>query len=170
VDVTNTGKVTGKEVVQVYVRDMQATFARPEKELKAFAKVELKPGQKKTVTFTLDREAFWHFDSGRNAWHTESGEFEVWVGASSRDVREKRSVILEPAPRTSRLHAGLPVKTLFADPAALAVIKKFSGGAAMTGDMLQVADLSLDEISARFPEALPAGKLAQIESELIKIP
>ncbi len=115
VDVTNTGKVTGQEVVQLYVHDVKATFARPEKELKAFAKVELKPKQTKTVSFTLDREAFWHFDSGRNAWSTESGEYEVWVGGSSRDVREKRSVILEPEARTSRLHAGIPVKVLLED-------------------------------------------------------
>ena len=59
---TNTGKVAGKEIVQLYVHDVKSTFARPEKELKAFAKVELKPKQKKTVTLTLDREAFWHFD------------------------------------------------------------------------------------------------------------
>ena len=50
VDVTNTGKVKGKEVIQLYVRDVKSTFARPEKELKAFDKVELKPGQKKTIT------------------------------------------------------------------------------------------------------------------------
>jgi beta-glucosidase len=67
VDVTNTGKVAGKEIVQLYVRDVEAAFARPEKELKAFEKVELKPRQKKTVTFTLDREAFWYFDTAKNA-------------------------------------------------------------------------------------------------------
>jgi len=94
VDVRNSGKIKGKEVVQLYVHDVKASFARPEKELKAFTKVELKPKQKKTITFTLDREAFWHFDTGSNKWNTESGEFEVWVGGSSRDVREKRSVIL----------------------------------------------------------------------------
>jgi len=96
VDVTNTGKVTGKEIVQLYVHDVKSTFARPEKELKAFAKIELKPKQKKTVTLTLDREAFWYFDTAANAWAIESGEFEVLVGGSSRDIREKRSVIVEP--------------------------------------------------------------------------
>jgi beta-glucosidase len=98
VDVTNTGKVAGKEVVQLYVHDVKSTFARPEKELKAFAKVELKPKQTKTVTFTLDHEAFWYFDVDLNRWTTEAGEFEVWVGASSRDVRAKQSVILELEP------------------------------------------------------------------------
>ncbi|HLF73615.1 MAG TPA: glycoside hydrolase family 3 C-terminal domain-containing protein [Anaerolineales bacterium] len=100
VDVTNTGKIAGQEIVQLYVRDVKSTFARPEKELKGFVKVELKPKQAKTVMFTLDREAFWYFDTLKNAWNTEPGEFEVWVGASSRDIREKRTVILEPEPRT----------------------------------------------------------------------
>jgi beta-glucosidase len=87
VDVTNTGKITGKEIAQLYVRDVKSTFARPEKELKAFEKVELKPKQTKTVTFTLDREAFWYFDTVKNAWSIEPGEFELLVGASSRDIR-----------------------------------------------------------------------------------
>lgn len=95
VDVTNTGKVTGKEIVQLYVHDVQSTFARPEKELKAFDKVELKPGQKKTVTFTLDKEAFWYFDTASNGWATEQGEFEILIGASSKDIRLSDTVVLE---------------------------------------------------------------------------
>ncbi len=90
VDVTNTGKVAGKEVIQLYVRDVKSTVARPEKELKAFAKVELAPKQTRTVTFTLDREAFWYFDVTRNTWATEPGDFEILVGSSSRDIRLKR--------------------------------------------------------------------------------
>ena len=87
VDVTNTGKVTGKEVVQLYVRDVKSTFARPEKELKAFSKVALEPSETKTVTFTLDKEAFWYFDTSKNAWFVEPGDFEILVGSSSRDIR-----------------------------------------------------------------------------------
>jgi beta-glucosidase len=49
--------------------------------------VELKPKQTKTITFTLDREAFWYFDAVKNAWSMEPGEFEILVGASSRDIR-----------------------------------------------------------------------------------
>ena len=169
VDVTNAGKVAGKEVVQVYVHDVKSSFARPEKELKAFAKVELKPKQTKTVAFTLDREAFWYFDEGRNAWNTESGEYEVWVGASSRDVREKRSVILEPEPRTSRLHTGLSIKMLLADKDARAALSKFTSGPLLMGDISKTPDLSLDEIAATYPDALPATRLAQIEKELAKI-
>jgi beta-glucosidase len=89
VDITNTGKVAGKEIVQLYVHDVKSTFARPEKELKAFEKIELKPKQTKTVTFVLDREAFWYFNDAKNTWDTEAGEFEILVGASSRDIRSR---------------------------------------------------------------------------------
>jgi len=169
VDVTNTGKVAGKEVVQLYVHDVKSTFARPDKELKAFYKVELKPKQTKTVTFTLDREAFWYFDETKNAWNTEAGEFEVLVGGSSRDVSEKRSIILEPEPRTSRLHIGLPIKTLLSDAAAREVLSKSFAGPLMMGDISQVEDLSLEQISVNYPNVVRPAMLIQIENELIKI-
>jgi beta-glucosidase len=94
VDVTNTGRVAGREIVQLYVHDVKSTFARPEKELKAFQKVELKPKQTKTLTFTLDREAFWHFNDAKNKWDHEAGEFEILIGASSRDIRLQESFTL----------------------------------------------------------------------------
>ena len=169
VDVTNTGKVAGKEIVQLYVRDVKSTFARPEKELKGFAKVELKPRQKKTVTFTLDREAFWYFDTGRNAWNTEPGEFEVWVGASSRDIREKRSVALEAEPHNTRLHVGVAIKTLLSDKDARAVLSKFLGSALAMNDSNAAGEMTLEQVSANFPDFLQPSLLVQIDNELVKI-
>jgi beta-glucosidase len=93
-DVTNTGKRTGKEVVQVYVRDVYCSLARPEKELKAFAKIELAPRETKTVTLHLDREAFWFYNPARNGWVTEPGEMEVLIGSSSRDLRLREKFML----------------------------------------------------------------------------
>ena len=87
VDITNTGKLAGKEVVQVYVHDKQSTLARPIKELKRFAKVDLSPGETRTVTFTLDRAALAYWDDAQHAWVAEAGEFEVLVGSSSQDIR-----------------------------------------------------------------------------------
>ena len=87
VDVTNTGSRAGQEVVQVYVRDVQASLARPEKELKAFAKVALVPGEKKTIHFTLDQAALAYYDPARPGWVAEAGEFRVLIGSSSRDIR-----------------------------------------------------------------------------------
>ncbi len=169
VDVINTGKVTGKEIVQLYVRDVQSTFARPEKELKAFAKVELKPKQKKTVTFTLDREAFWYFDVVRNAWSTEPGEFEILVGASSRDVREKRSVVLDSETSSSRFHTGLAVKVLLENPESRAVISKHIGGFRLMEDLEIPANMSFDLAASKYPHFVSQKLLATIDRDLAKI-
>jgi beta-glucosidase len=87
VDVTNSGSRAGKEVIQLYVRDVESRLVRPEKELKAFAKVALKPGETQTVTLTLDERALSFYDDAQAQWAAEAGEFEVLVGASSRDIR-----------------------------------------------------------------------------------
>ncbi len=94
VDVTNTGLRAGKEVVQLYVRDEQARLQRPEKELKAFAKVALEPGERQTVTLSIDKEALAYFDDRAHTWVAEAGEFEVLVGASSQDIRAKATFML----------------------------------------------------------------------------
>ena len=169
VDVTNTGKVAGKEVVQLYVRDVQSSVARPEKELKAFTKVELAPKQTKTVTFTLDREAFWFFDVNRNTWTTEPGEFEILVGASSRDIRLKESFTLVPAPRSSRLHTGLTVQTLLDDPDGRAVLSKHIGGFLLMADMSMANDMTLEQIAANHPTFVSPSLLTQIGDDLAKV-
>jgi beta-glucosidase len=87
VDVTNTGSVTGKEIVQVYVHDHKSELVRPEKELKGFAKVELQPGETKTVSFELDFRAFAYYHPTYQQWITEDGEFDILFGASSADIR-----------------------------------------------------------------------------------
>ncbi|MBC6989548.1 glycoside hydrolase family 3 C-terminal domain-containing protein [Hymenobacter sp. BT491] len=92
--VTNNGKTSGAEVVQVYVKDEQAAVKRPEKELKAFQKVFLKPGESKTVTMTLDTNAFQYYDEGKKQWVLEPGKFDVLVGSSSRDIRLTGNVTL----------------------------------------------------------------------------
>ncbi len=87
--VTNTGAFEGKEVTQLYVSDRHSSLARPPKELKGFAKVALKPGESKTVSFTLDRRALSFYDPSRKSWVAEPGEFEILVGGSSRDIRAR---------------------------------------------------------------------------------
>ncbi|NWG07648.1 MAG: glycoside hydrolase family 3 C-terminal domain-containing protein [Chloroflexi bacterium] len=169
VDVTNTGRVAGREVVQLYVRDVQSTFARPEKELKAFAKVELKPKQTRTVTFTLDREAFWYFDVVRNKWNTEPGEFEILVGASSRDIRLSGTVTLEPEPRASRFHTGLTIRALLDNPESRAIVAKHAGGFLLMEDMSMAIDMTLEQVSANHPNFISPELLAKIEKDLAQI-
>jgi len=87
VDVTNTGAVAGKEVVQVYVHDRRSKLVRPPKELKGFAKVALQPGETKTVTIPLDFRAFAYYHPGYRQWVAEDGEFDILIAASAADVR-----------------------------------------------------------------------------------
>ena len=92
--VTNTGPVAGAEVVQVYVKDEQAAVKRPEKELKGFQKVFLSPGETKTVTLTLESDAFQYYDETKKQWVLEPGKFDILVGSSSRDIRLTGTVTL----------------------------------------------------------------------------
>ncbi len=88
VDITNTGKVFGKEVVQLYVKNFDNEFVmRPVKELRGYDKVALEPGETKTVTFKLGKRAFAYYDTGIGDWFVESGEYEILIAASSRDIR-----------------------------------------------------------------------------------
>ncbi|HAJ38870.1 MAG TPA: glycosyl hydrolase [Chloroflexi bacterium] len=95
VDVTNTGAMAGKEIVQIYVHDRHCQFARPEKELKGFAKVELQPGETKTVTLALDFRAFAFWHPGHKQWVAEAGEFDILIGASAADIRASVPVTLQ---------------------------------------------------------------------------
>ncbi len=89
VSVKNTGSRAGAEVVQVYIHDVKSSVERPVKELKAFQRVDLKPGEEQVVTMTLDRRSMWFYDPLVKDWAAEPGEFDVLVGASSRDIRLK---------------------------------------------------------------------------------
>jgi len=89
VEITNTGQQVGKEIVQLYIRDQHASLQRPEKELKAFAKVQLEPGERKTVTLSIGRDVLSYYDDLAHNWVAEAGEFEVLIGSSSQDIRAR---------------------------------------------------------------------------------
>ena len=95
VDVTNTGKRTGKTVVQLYVGDRECEVFRPVRELKDFAKISLEPGETKTVTFTLSKRAFAYWNVKLHDWFVESGAFTVEIGRSSRDIALSAEVYVE---------------------------------------------------------------------------
>jgi beta-glucosidase len=93
-EIANRGERAGQEVVQLYVRDPLSRLARPEKELKAFAKVSLEPGQSTRVSFVLDDRALACWDPSTSAWVAEPGEFELLAGSSSRDIRSRAGFVL----------------------------------------------------------------------------
>jgi len=86
-EVANTGNQDGAEVAQVYVADKHSKIERPVKELKGFAKVNLRAGEKQRVTLKLDRRALSYYDVRSKQWRVDPGDFEVLVGSSSEDIR-----------------------------------------------------------------------------------
>ncbi|WP_300698102.1 glycoside hydrolase family 3 C-terminal domain-containing protein [uncultured Bacteroides sp.] len=85
--VKNTGAVAGKEIVQLYIGDEEASVPRPVKELKGFQKVELLPGEEKEVVFTITDNDLKFFDAAAHAWKAEPGKFKAYIAASATDVR-----------------------------------------------------------------------------------
>jgi len=150
--ITNTGAVAGKEVVQLYVGDAESTVARPVRELCGFAKVALEPGQTTTVTMILTARDLSFWSSVHRQWVLEEGQFELAVGASSRDLRLRRTVYID-APRLATPLG--PMSTLqewLADPdGAMALAGLFA--AAPSG-------LELDENVLRMMGAFPLSTLA----------
>jgi len=92
VKVKNVGSLPGKEIVQLYVRDIESSVIRPEKELKGFEEVELQPGEEKAVTFTLGKRAFAYYNVDIKDWYVETGDFEILVGRSSRDILLRETI------------------------------------------------------------------------------
>ena len=139
VDVTNTGKLPGKEVVQLYVGDCESSVFRPVRELKGFEKVALQPGETKTVSFTLGKRAFAYWNVALHDWHVESGAFTIEIGRSSRDIALSKTINVES---TVEVPAHFTVNSIFADfmksPKAMAVlapiVEEMAHGMGMGGD------------------------------------
>lgn len=144
VDVTNTGKVAGKEVVQLYVADKNGTFGRPLKELKGFAKVELAPGETKTVSMTVTARDLSYYSVDLGDWYAPSGTYEVLVGHASDDIRLTAELQFTTA-KLLPLHVdgATTIGELMADPRTAPVVAQmmqqamqgFGGGedASLTG-------------------------------------
>lgn len=94
VTVRNTGSRAGAEVMQLYVKDMECSVIRPDKELKGFQKVMLQPGESKDVIITLPVDAFRFFDEKKMEWVLEPGKFQIMAGSSSRDIRLTKEIEL----------------------------------------------------------------------------
>jgi beta-glucosidase len=101
--VTNTGKVAGSDVVQLYVACNDSKIIRAEQELKGFEKVFLGPGESKEVSFTLSKRDFAYYNTASSIWHVESGDYEIRVGASSQGIHLKENVNVQ-----STVEAPLP--------------------------------------------------------------
>lgn len=117
VDVTNTGDIAGKEIVQLYVKDCTDSTIRPEKELKNFEKIALEPGETKTVIMELDKRSFAWYNTNLNDWFAASGDYHILVGASSRDIRLVGTIHLNSSQQLPmHVHMNTILGELFHDP------------------------------------------------------
>ncbi|HAB61323.1 MAG TPA: glycosyl hydrolase [Lachnospiraceae bacterium] len=112
VDVTNTGDMAGKEVIQLYVAEKESAVIRPEKELRDFTKVKLEPGETKTVEFELTSRAFAYWNTQIHNWYVETGEFDILIGKSSRDIVLSKTVEVKG---TTKLQVKYTLDTTFGD-------------------------------------------------------
>jgi beta-glucosidase len=103
--VSNTGLNKGKEIVQIYVRDVESALTRPERELKHFQKIEINSGEMQRISFELSRRDFAFWDPERNDWVVETGEFTIEAAASSRDVRLSKKIWIEGIGRYPKIYS-----------------------------------------------------------------
>ena len=147
VRVTNAGDRSGSDVVQVYVGDPECTVDRPVRELRAFAKVRLAPGESTVVELVLTDRAFAYW--GPTGWTVEPGAFVIEAGASSRDIYGARTVTLDVPPVIPQLNADSTVEEWLAHPTgARLVTALIEQGSPMLG-MLEIEDFS--EMAAQMP-------------------
>jgi beta-glucosidase len=176
VDVQNTGARAGQEVVQLYVRDVKSRLMRPEKELKAFAKVALTPGETKTVTLTLNRESLAYYDDAVRQWVAEAGEFDVLVGSSSQDIRASARFTLKsfsrfggPAKTGSRFNITCTLRQLLAHEEARAILEKFLPDFMNSPYLSKTMDFSLEQMTRFAPEVFTDEVKQAIARELAQI-
>ena len=91
-DIKNTGSRDGDEVVQLYIHDVESSVDRPEKELKGFTRISLKSDETKTVSFTLEQDAFSFWDDSKKKWIAEPGAFEIRIGSSSDNILLRETI------------------------------------------------------------------------------
>ena len=124
--VKNTGSRSGKTVAQLYVGDVESTALRPLRELKAFAKVALAPGESKEVSFTLDKRSFAYWNNDIHDWHVETGDFTIEAGDSSRSLPLKATVRVGSTVELPRHYDMNSIyMDILADPKAKAIIAPF---------------------------------------------
>jgi beta-glucosidase len=160
VKVKNTGIMAGKEIVQLYVRDIKSSVIRPDKELKGFEKVELDPGEEKEVIFTLGKRAFAYYNTDIKDWYVESGEFEILVGGSSREPALKASVRVKSTFEARKKYTrNSSIGELMADPAGAEIVNQLFRGFGVLSGPEDASGTGPSGAMAHFISGLPLRSL-----------
>lgn len=142
-EVTNTGSVRGKETIQIYVSDEESRLKRPEKELKAFTKVELEPGETKTVTFTLGYRDFAYYDPEAADWVVEEGTFVIHAAANAGDIRQ--SIVVEVTEAKKKF------RRIYLDSQHTAVFENPVAGKMYLDFLVEAGVIAADRVEAMVP-------------------
>jgi beta-glucosidase len=172
VTLTNSGDVAGKEVVQLYVSDVEASVRRPEKELRGFQKIELAPGESRQVQFELSERDLSFYSTRHGRWLAESGDYQLLVGASSRDIRLRRTVTLQS---TENLNYRFTEYSFFREfwsnpelrPLLIELVPEWIGSQAGDGqppDQAVIQDFLQDQPMIK----LPYFSLGEVSAEQVK--
>ncbi|MGZ7442395.1 glycoside hydrolase family 3 C-terminal domain-containing protein [Paenibacillus sp. TH7-28] len=174
VRIKNAGEMPGKEIVQLYVSDREASVARPPKELKGFEKIELQPGEEKTVVFELNKRAFAYYDVELGDWHVESGFFDIMIGRSSRDIAVAEAVYVESAAKirpsfTRNSTLGDLLTKAAPDQLTLALIEQFklNSGIFPEDKPADIAEADLHFLPLRALVTLSKGGLREKDMEAL---
>ena len=153
VKVKNTGDLAGKEIVQLYVRDIESSVIRPMKELKGFDKVSLQPGEEKTVTFKLGKRAFAYYNEDIKNWYVEDGDFEILVGGSSKCT---------PLRATVKVQSTQPIKKVYTLNSTMGEIMANPVGMAMIQEAMKNSPVPEDAMSDGISEMVAAMPLRSV--------
>lgn len=180
VKIKNTGNVAGKEVVELYVEDIESSVIRPIKELKEFAKVELQPNEEKEITFVLGKRAFAYYNTEISDWHVETGDFNILVGGSSVALPLKAKVKVNSTVKIVKKYTvNSTMGELMKNPVGAEIIGQITAGMAgqfsdlgedmanMMKEMMQFTTLRMLAMFAgeNFTEDMAKGILNKINQE-----
>lgn len=167
IEVKNTGGQKGKEAVQLYVSDHTNVIHRPEKELKGFEKIELEPGESKKVEFRLNKRSFSWYSTELEDWFCGTGEYEIQIGASSADIRQKKAIRLKGNQELPiEIHANTTMGELMGNsktrPMVMAMLEKqkelFEGEASQAA-----AEAITEEMNIQMMDSMPLRALRSFQ-------
>ncbi|HUI88956.1 MAG TPA: glycoside hydrolase family 3 C-terminal domain-containing protein [Anaerolineales bacterium] len=167
-NVRNSGTRAGQEIIQLYIHDVESNLRRPEKELKAFCKILLEAGETKTVSFHLDKEAFWYYDPVKGGWTVEPGDFEIIVGASSRDLRLRTRATLIAPQSSSRFRLDMTLREIMEDEAGKIIIERYLGEWLTFPESHQKLDLKISQLMAHGFGMLTPATISALTSDLTR--
>ena len=158
VNVRNTGKVKGKEVVQLYVGMPESHTIRPVKELRGFEKIELEPGEEKTVTFTLAKRAFAYYRTDISDWYVESGDYTIMAAKSSRDIACTATVNVTSTTQIKRVYTmNSTIEEIMESPVGREILGKMMAQNPLA--QADADDIGMGEAMARMMAEMPLRAL-----------